>query len=304
MEAGGALTDPEWRDAFLAVPRELFVPYYYAPLPSGGHERLWRGDPDPARAERWAKGVYEDVPLATRMRDCELVSSSSKPSLMALMLQALCVSDGMRVLEIGTGTGYNAALLAHRLGDSHVTSVDLDSGITASARNHLVAAGRKPRVVTGDGALGAPAHAPFDRIIATCALPRVPLAWLEQCAPGALVLTPLATGLLRLRVTGVRRATGRFLATPAFFVPLRGAVTRPGPPPVAHGMPPGVRRDDSFDFLCGLTAGSLDARQAYGLWLGEGQPTRERYGVTVEGTQQWAWLDDPEGPHAWPLEPH
>ncbi|MCZ9339668.1 methyltransferase domain-containing protein, partial [Streptomyces sp. TRM76130] len=104
-------------------------------------------------------------------------SSSSQPSLMALMLAELRVADGDRVLEIGAGTGYNAALLCHRLGDDGlVTTVDLDPEITDSARRHLDAAGYHPAVVTGDGARGVPGRAPYDRIIATCALPAVPRA--------------------------------------------------------------------------------------------------------------------------------
>ena len=81
-----------------------------------------------------------------------------------------------------------------------MTTVDLDPEITESARRHLAAAGLPPAVVTGDGARGCPERAPFDRIIATCALPSVPYAWLPQCRPGARILAPLATGLIVLRV--------------------------------------------------------------------------------------------------------
>lgn len=301
--AAGSLADPAWRAAFTEVPRELFVPYYYVTASGGGQERLWREDPDPERRERWQAGVYDDVPLATRVRDGELVSSSSQPSLMAHMLEWLEVRDGSRVLEIGTGSGYNAALLAHRLGDEHVTSVDLDPGITGAAREHLAAAGYRPRVVTGDGALGVPAHAPYDRVIATCALSAVPAAWLAQCVPGALVLAPVGTGLVRLRVDGPRDADGRFLPTPVFFVPLRGGGGATAQAAAAsHGVPRHAQRQDSFHFLLGLAGGSLEPREVYELWRGAGRPVRERYGVTVRGGVQWAWLDEPDGPHTWPLD--
>ncbi|WP_405831671.1 methyltransferase domain-containing protein [Streptomyces sp. NBC_01176] len=302
IEASGAWdADPVWREAFQEVPRHLFVPYYYVGA-SDGFERVWCEDPDPGQRERWVRGAYADTALATRVRDAELVSSSSQPSLMAMMLTALEIRDGDAVLEIGAGTGYNAALLAHRLGDGLVTTVDLDPEITESARQHLDAVGRHPTVVTGDGTRGVPERAPFDRIIATCTLTSIPRPWLAQCRPGALILTPLATGLIVLRVRDAGFAEGRFLHTPAYFVPLRGD-TRPDDPEPQHlgGLPRRARGDELFRFLLTLTVGSLDPYEAFTLWERERQPVRERYGITVSGADAWAWLDDPEGPHAWPL---
>ncbi|MFE0352906.1 methyltransferase domain-containing protein [Streptomyces nigra] len=298
---GAWADDPVWRDAFEQVPRHLFVPYYYVGV-SGGYERRWGESPDPAARARWMRGAYADVPLATRLRDGELLSSSSQPSLMAMMLVALEVADGHRVLEIGSGTGYNAALLAHRLGDDDlVTTIDLEPEITESARRHLEAAGHRPVVATGDGARGVPERAPFDRIIATCTLPSIPRAWLAQCRPGARILTPFATGLVALTVTDAEHAEGRFLATPAYFVPLRGASrSQPESVPVG-GLPRGARDDELFRFLLALTRGGLDLQEAYTLWEREDRPRRERYGITVSGERAWAWLDDPEGPYVWQL---
>lgn len=301
--AGGGLTDPAWRAAFEEVPRELFVPFFYAATRDGDHERLWRDDPDPRRRALWREGVYADQPLATRIRDGELLSSSSQPSLMARMLEYLEVRDGMDVLEIGTGPGYNAALLCHRLGEAHVTTVDLDPDITQAARAHLTAAGYRPRVITGDGARGCPAHAPYDRVIATCAMPNVPPAWIAQCAPGALVLAPLATGLVALRVGEGGEARGHFTSTPAFFVPLRGGTGQGRPDPVsARGAPRQAQRDDGFRFLLTLSGGQWEPSEAFVVWNGAGRPGRERYGVSVAGERQWAWLDDPYGPYVWPLD--
>jgi protein-L-isoaspartate(D-aspartate) O-methyltransferase len=301
IDASGAFAaDPAWREAFEAVPRHLFVPYYYIGV-RGGYERRWCGDPDPGRREQWLRGAYTDTPLATRVRDGELVSSSSQPSLMAEMLTELQVEDGNSVLEIGAGTGYNAALLSHRLGEDRVTTIDLDPEITESARQHLTAAGHHPAVVTGDGARGVPGRAPFDRIIATCALSSIPGAWLAQCTPGARILTPFGTGLIALRVRDAGHAEGRFLHTAAYFVPLRGG-TRPEPEPRdLGGLPQRARGHELFRFLLALTRGSLDPYEAYTLWEREGRPQRERYGITVGGDRSWAWLDDPEGPYAWPV---
>ena len=257
IAAAGGLTDPAWRAAFEAVPRHVFVPAQ---------------DELPGGVLRELAAAYADQPIGTLVQDGELVSSSSQPSLMALMCEALEVRDGQRVLEIGAGTGYNAALLAHRLGPDAVTTVDLDEEITAAARAHLTAYGtaeaRGVTVVTGDGALGYPPRAPYDRVIATCELPAVPPAWLEQCRPGARVLLPFATGLLALTVHGPQRAEGRFLHTPAFFVPMRGPAAERAArmplagPGTAHERPteapPRVAGNDLFRFLLTLVAGRLD----------------------------------------------
>ncbi|WP_328888999.1 methyltransferase domain-containing protein [Streptomyces sp. NBC_00316] len=301
--AGGALKDPAWRAAFDEVPRHLFVPYYFVTGPRGP-ERLWCEDPDPARRAQWLHGAYTDGALATRIQDGELVSSSSQPSLMARMLEELEIRDGQTVLEIGAGTGYNAALLAHRLGDDAVTTIDLDPEITESARRHLAAAGRHPAVTTGDGARGCPERGPYDRIIVTCALPSVPQAWLAQCRPGARILAPFATGLIMLHVQEAPHGTyaeGRFLHTPAYFVPLRGAVPPRERHPHTGGLPRRVAENELFRFLLTLTQSTLDPREALSLWQREKCPERERFGVTVRDGRQWAWLDDPEGPYAWPL---
>ncbi|MFD4987436.1 methyltransferase domain-containing protein [Streptomyces sp. NPDC058374] len=293
--------EPEWREAFTAVPRHLFVPTYHAPS-AGGWRRMWGEDPDPGRRQRWLDGVYTDTPLATRLRDGELLSSSSQPSLMARMLADLRVRDGDKVLEIGAGTGWNAALLAHRLGSDHVTTVDLDPDITDSARRHLDAAGLHPHVVTGDGARGCRADAPYDRVLATCALDTVPSAWLAQTRPGGLILTPFGTGLVRLTVHGPDHAEGRFLPTPAYFVPLRGTEPR-----TAHRLPPaeGVARhllnNERFRFLLTLTAGRLSPAEALDVWQRENHPVRERFGLTASSSTLTAWLDDPEGPYRWEL---
>jgi protein-L-isoaspartate O-methyltransferase len=286
IATSGTFSDPRWLVAFADTPRHLFVPVYYRPRPTGGYARLSAADPDPRGRARWLSGAYADLPLVTHVREGRLVSSCSQPSLMAAMLEAMETQDGHRVLEIGTGSGYNAALLAHRLGADAVTTVDLDQDITSGARAHLAAAGYRTRgafdspvdqggiaVVTGDGTEGWAARAPFDRIIATCELPFVPPAWLCQCRPGGLVLAPFGGGLAALSVTGPGHAEGRFLHTPAYFVSLRGeaATARPAPEPIGPQeqvrttrVPPTVLESDLFHFLLTLCAGELGIRWAFG----------------------------------------
>lgn len=359
IAAAGMLTDPRWRRAFEQVPRHLFVPSYYRPGRSGrGYELLSGDDPDREWRARWLTGVYEDVPLVTLVRAGALVSSSSQPSLMAVMLEALDAAVGHAVLEIGTGTGYNAALLAHVLGADAITTVDVDSEITGAARERLAAAGyRGVTVVTGDGTLGCAPRAPYDRIMATCELSSVPAPWLRQCRPGGLVLVPIAGGLVALRVADAEHAEGRFLHTPAYFVALRD----PGRKPQRRSVPPWeavragdgdaerVRRTETppwvldnevFRFVVSLVLGDAAVTQAFGgrsaalaasdgsrayvdgdggvrvsgprdlwavvervhyLWQREGRPRRERFGITVDGARQRAWLDAPDGRYVWEL---
>jgi protein-L-isoaspartate(D-aspartate) O-methyltransferase len=118
-------------------------------------------------------------------------SSSTRPGLMLKMLHLLDVRDGMTVLEIGTGTGYNAALLSERLGAQNVTSMDIDSELTSTARIRLGDAGYRPTLATCDGALGYPGRASYDRL--SCGSPSPTMAppaapWCpaprDSCPPG------------------------------------------------------------------------------------------------------------------------
>jgi protein-L-isoaspartate(D-aspartate) O-methyltransferase len=109
------------------------------------------------------------------------------------MLAALDAEPGMRGLEIGTGTGYNAALLAHRLGAQTITSVEIDPALAEHARRALTAIGYLVTVITGDGALGYSPGAPYDRIISTAAVREVPYPWVAQTRPGGTILTPWGT---------------------------------------------------------------------------------------------------------------
>ncbi len=251
LDVDGDLHDPAWYEALLAVPRHEFVPRYYEQEPNSRPLRWVAREPrDPESIRRWLDLVYSPTTLVTELADYvgrgmqAPVSSSTKPDLMIRMLEALDVSDGMRVLEIGTGTGYNAALLAHRLHDRQVYSVDIDPHLVAQARHRLGRLGYTPTLVAADGADGLPRHAPYDRIIATCALFGVPPAWIDQLRPGGLALVhvegPLGAGnLLALRrAPDAPKLEGRFLAWWGCFMRRR---TTAGP---AVGDPRPTRTHD------------------------------------------------------------
>ena len=151
------------------------------------------------------------------------VSSSTKPDLMVRMLETLDVHDGQRILEIGTGTGYNAALLAHRLGDDNVFSVDIDPELVTTARQRLARIGRHPHLAVRDGADGWREHAPYDRIISTCAVRRIPWSWHDQLTPGGQLLVDFKPqgGNLVLLGKKVDRLEGRFTTRYGAFMVMR-----------------------------------------------------------------------------------
>ncbi len=165
----GCIRSPNVEGAFRAVPRHLF-------LPGVALER-----------------VYSDDAILTKRTDGKVVSSSSQPAIMAIMLEQLHLQPGHRVLEIGTGTGYNAGLMGHLVGDSGlVVTVDIDEDLVESAREHLGSAGLdRVSVVCGDGGLGYADRAPYDRIILTVGAWDIVPAWWKQLKLGGRLLLPL-----------------------------------------------------------------------------------------------------------------
>lgn len=222
LAAAGKLTDSRLAEAVRTVPRHVFVPTYHQQTPDGSWAQ--RASVDDLAA------VYANTPLITALAatpgGTAVLSSSTQPGLMTRMIEALHLTDGTRVLEIGTGTGYNGALLAHRLGDDKVFSVDVEPDLVDLARQRLAGLGYHPTLVAADGTAGLAEQAPFDRIIATCAVPTIPWAWIEQTVPGGVILTDLkpapgAGSLVRLSRTADDRAEGRFDPTYAAFMDLR-----------------------------------------------------------------------------------
>lgn len=184
----GILRSEAWRSAVEQTPRHLFVPASAITTETGSAA-------ESSDVDVWLDKVYSDSTIVVQRRQASgsghaafPTSSSTMPSLMIEMLEALDVHDGHRVLEIGTGMGYNAALLAHRLGGENVVSIDLDSDLVEAAKWRLKELGHCATLVAGDGLAGVSGCGPYDRIIATCAVPQIPVAWIEQLAPGGAML--------------------------------------------------------------------------------------------------------------------
>ncbi len=191
---------------------------------------------DPAQPSEEALAIiYSDQALGTRFRDGLPSSSSSQPSIMADMLEAFELEPGMRVLEIGTGTGYNAALLAEIVGSrGSVVTQDIDEEIAAEAEAALRAMGYgSVRVVARDGAEGVPEDAPFDRILVTVGCPDLSFRWQEQLTEQGRIVVPLEHAGLHPLVTltkGNEGLEGRFFAWTA-FIPIRGLLHQEPPWP-------------------------------------------------------------------------
>ncbi|MGH3602222.1 MAG: methyltransferase domain-containing protein, partial [Pseudonocardiaceae bacterium] len=144
LTTAGKLHSPQWQAAVRAVPRHELVPVHYTMDP---HTGAWTSADTADDLPR----VYSNTALFVLPGG---LSSTSMPGLMTRMLEALDIHDGHRVLEIGTGTGYNAALLCHRLGDEHVFSVDIENKLVDLARQRLARLGYRPILVATDGVHG------------------------------------------------------------------------------------------------------------------------------------------------------
>ncbi len=169
IKADGHARTPAVEAALRTVPRHLFVPD--APL----------------------RDAYANATVNIKYdTDGTSISCASQPGVVALMLDQLQAQPGARILELGAGTGYNAALAGHLVGPAgHVTTLDVDDDLVEGTRAHLAAAGvTNVEALTRDGALGHAEGAPYDRIIATVGAHGIPHAWLDQLAPGGRLVTP------------------------------------------------------------------------------------------------------------------
>jgi protein-L-isoaspartate(D-aspartate) O-methyltransferase len=278
--ARGWIRSPAVEAAFRTVPRHLFLPGLAV------------------------EDVYRDQVIITKRVDGEAVSSSSQPQIMAVMLEQLGLEPGHRALEIGAGTGYNAGLMAHIVGErGQVTTVDIDAELVADAQQHLEAAGcHRVRVVCADGGFGHSEGAPYDRIILTVSAWDLAPAWCEQLGPAGRLVLPLTIAGTQKSVA-FDRADDHLVSVSVkecLFMPLRGAFARPvtrlplGPP----GLALWSARDHTIDaalFCAMLQRGGpaiacdvrLTSREAYGglvPWLALHEPG-------------FCWLES-EGPDA------
>jgi protein-L-isoaspartate(D-aspartate) O-methyltransferase len=161
------ITDRRVLAAMREVPRERFVP-------EGAREH-----------------AYDDVAL-----ELEHGQTISQPFVVALICQSLALNGDERVLDVGTGSGYQAAVLDELAGE--VLTIERIPELAERARANLAAAGRELEVIVGDGSLGAPGRAPFDAIAVAAAALELPAALIDQLAPGGRLVLPLGERLVRV----------------------------------------------------------------------------------------------------------
>lgn len=193
---GYKLADERIVQAFLKVPRELFVP------------------------EELKEAAYEDFPLPI---PCG--KTISQPTTIIIMLKALELKEGEKVLEVGAGSGYHSALMATIVGSKgKVTSLEVVPELVKFARANLGKAGiSNVTVIEEDGSQGCEKEAPFDKIVVTAACPDVPKQLLRQLKTGGILVAPIgglhAQGMVKLRKLDdsgrfAKESLGEFVFTP------------------------------------------------------------------------------------------
>ncbi|MFJ9458538.1 methyltransferase, FxLD system [Kitasatospora sp. NPDC101447] len=271
--AQGAIRTTAVENAFRTVPREHFLPGF--PLET----------------------AYADNPTYTKADGSGTqISAASQPAIVALMLEQLHPQPGERIFEAGAGTGVNAAYMGRIVGpDGHVTAVDVDEDLVDGARNHLADAGiTNVDAVLGDGALGHPDSAPFDRVIATVSTSGMPTPWLEQVKPTGRIVLPLRLRGTASRVIAFERGEDGWVSVDdqlAVFMPLRGSMDDARRTVQLTGkgdVTLQVHKDQGAAVDAPLLLGVLDSRR-HEIWTGVTIPA----GTTYEYQDLWLALTLP-----------
>jgi protein-L-isoaspartate O-methyltransferase len=279
----GEVTDPvsRWRPLVASVPRHVFVPH-------------------------WMAAAYKDRTLVTRLGPLHAdhaqpaghpsgrpTSSSTQPGLVVQMYRHAGITDGADILDVGTGSGYGCALLARRLGDHRVTSVDVDDYQVKAAAERLADIGLHPDVTACDATGALPGC--YDRIVSMMSVAPIPAGWLTALRPGGRLVTVLAgTGLI---VTADKTpdggAAGRTEWDRAGFMAARSG---PDYPPRLLDEFPDARDADGEQVAAGRYP-VVSISHAWELWsmLGVMVPgVQDHYEESGDG-QRTAWLLHPDG---------
>ncbi|MCK4667114.1 protein-L-isoaspartate O-methyltransferase [Candidatus Dependentiae bacterium] len=216
----GYLERHRYLDAFKKVKRHLFVPSLFT-LENGRWEEDEIDYADPQHET--LKKIYVDKPLVVAIKEDEIHTTTSQPSLMAMMIDAGSIVTGMKILEIGTGSGYNAAILAEILQQQqNLVTMEIDRGIFRTAKDNLARAGyEKIVMVNKDGGFCEPTYAPYNSVIVTCACTDISRRWVDQLKTNGTLIAPLATRgfetLVRFKKISDKKLVGEPLAYVKFL---------------------------------------------------------------------------------------
>lgn len=198
LKAEECISSPEIERAFLTVPREMFLP------------------------EEEKKHAYVDSPLSIPCNQ-----TISAPSMIAIMLEVASLQRGLKVLEIGAGSGYNAALLAELVGQEKVITIEKHLELVEFACSNLENLGYNIKVVHGDGSLGHEEGQPYDRIISTAGSMKISPPWIQQTVVGGRIVAPLGRSPYSQNLTIADKIDKNTIhlrkSIPCAFVPLVGA---------------------------------------------------------------------------------
>jgi protein-L-isoaspartate(D-aspartate) O-methyltransferase len=202
LEKAGYVKTKPVRQAMETIPRHIFVP------------------------EEMRRFAHADTPL--QIGEGQTISA---PHMVAMMLEMLELDKGMKVLEVGCGSGYHASLAAYMVGsEGHVYTIDIIESLTNGARAHIEEVGLLDRVtvIHADGSKGLKEHAPFDRIMAACSAPQVPQPLIDQLNDPGIAVIPVGTGFTQSLIL-VKKNRGKVTKEEykgVAFVPMRGEYGR------------------------------------------------------------------------------
>ncbi len=166
-------------------------------------------------AEELLKEIYVDTPLVVAVKDKDVLSTCSQPSLVAYMIDIADISVNDRVLEIGTGSGYNSSIISEIVGQDNIITTEIESNVASQAKENIKRAGKNIKVIVADGGIGYKEKAPYESIIVTCATPDIP--WYTQLSDGGTVIIPLLTRGLEMLCKFVKKGN-IFEGTPLLSV--------------------------------------------------------------------------------------
>jgi protein-L-isoaspartate O-methyltransferase len=298
------VTDPmsRWRPLVASLPRHVFIPRWWEWTGPEG----WIARDGAAEPQRWLGAAYSDRSLTTRLGSAHAdhagpgdqpdgwpTSSATLPSLVVAMYRHVGLTDDIDVLDVGTGSGYGCALLARRLGEHHVTSIDVDDYLVKAAKERLARTGLHPQVTVCD-AIG-PLPGRYDRIVSMMSVAPIPAGWLAALRPGGRLVTVLGgTGLvITADKTPDGGAAGRTEWYRAWFMAARSG---PDYPPALLDQTPAARDGDGEQVSTGRYP-VLNIGRAWELFsmLGVTAPGIEHYYQRAGDGQRTAWLLHPDG---------